>query len=81
MPVSQRFLTEARKRLARMKKTGLGVPAEEVFAYLEQRARGLEPARPKPRRLGLLDGKFSVPDELDAPLSARVTASFKRRKC
>jgi len=34
-----------------MKKTGLGVPAEEVLAYLRERARGGSPERPKPRKL------------------------------
>lgn len=45
------FHAEARRRLARMKRTGLGIPAEEVFDYLEKRARGEKPARPKPRRI------------------------------
>jgi predicted transcriptional regulator len=43
------FHAEARRRLARMKETGLGIPAEEVLAYLRERARGGSPARPKPR--------------------------------
>ncbi|HLQ01005.1 MAG TPA: ribbon-helix-helix protein, CopG family [Burkholderiales bacterium] len=43
------FHAEARRRLARMKKTGLGIPSEEVLAYLRERARGGSPARPKPR--------------------------------
>jgi hypothetical protein len=33
-----------------MKKAGLGIPAEEVLAYLRERARGGTPARPKPRK-------------------------------
>ena len=45
------FHAEARRRLARMKKTGLGIPAEEVLAYLRERVRGGSPARPKPRKL------------------------------
>ena len=44
------FHAEARRRLARMKKTGLGIPAEEVLAYLRERSRGGAPARPKPRK-------------------------------
>ena len=42
---------EAKRRLARMKKSGHGIPAQEVFAYLEKRARGGKPARPRPRRV------------------------------
>lgn len=45
------FLAEAKRRLARMKRTGLGISAAEVFGYLEKRARGGKPARPKPRRI------------------------------
>lgn len=45
------FITEAKRRLARMKKTGAGIPASEAFAYLEARARGQAAARPRPRKL------------------------------
>ena len=45
------FHAEAKRRLARMKRSGLGIPADEVFDYLEQRAKGKSPARPKPRRI------------------------------
>ena len=45
------FHAEARRRLARMKKSGRGIPAREVFAYLEKRARGGKPARPRHRRI------------------------------
>ena len=45
------FHAEAKRRLARMKKTGLGTPAEEVFEYIEEKARGGSPARPKARKL------------------------------
>ena len=44
------LLAEARRRLARMKKSGKGIPAAEVFAYLDARGKGRNPARPKPRR-------------------------------
>lgn len=44
------FHAEARRRLSRMKKSGLGIPAEEVLAYFRKRARGGAPARPKPRK-------------------------------
>ena len=44
------FHAEARRRLARMKKTGRGIPAKEVLAYLRERARGDSPLRPKPRK-------------------------------
>ncbi|HSD54108.1 MAG TPA: hypothetical protein VLC47_08070 [Burkholderiales bacterium] len=45
------FHAEARRRLARMKKTGMGIPAEEVFDYLRQRAEGKAVARPKARKV------------------------------
>jgi predicted transcriptional regulator len=44
------FHAEARRRLARMKKSGRGIPAAEVFAYLDARGNGKKPARPKVRR-------------------------------
>jgi prevent-host-death family protein len=32
------------------------------------------------RRLGLLDGKFRIPDDFNAPLPAAVLRAFQRRK-
>ena len=45
------FHAEARKRLARMKKSGKGIPATDVFAYLDARAQGKSRPRPKPRKV------------------------------
>ena len=45
------FHAEAGRRLVRMKKSGRGIPAQEIFAYLEKRARGGRAARPRPRRI------------------------------
>jgi len=45
------FYEQARERLARMKKTGLAVPADEVFDYLRERAKGAKPVRPKARTI------------------------------
>jgi predicted transcriptional regulator len=45
------FHAEAERRLARMKKTGVGIPAQEVFDYLQRRAAGRKATRPKPRKL------------------------------
>ena len=39
---------------------------------------GLEPVAPR-RRLGLLKGRFTVPDDFDAPLPDDVLALFKSR--
>ncbi len=44
------FLGEAETRLARMKDSGLGIPAEDAFAYLGQRARGEPARRPRARK-------------------------------
>jgi predicted transcriptional regulator len=45
------FHADAKRRLARMKKTGTGIPAEEVFEYLKQRAEGRAAERPRPRKI------------------------------
>lgn len=45
------FHAEAERRLARMKKSGRGVAAAEVFEYLDARAHGRTSVRPKPRRI------------------------------
>lgn len=45
------FVAEAERRLARMKETGKGIPAEEVFAFLSARARGERAKRPRARKL------------------------------
>jgi predicted transcriptional regulator len=44
-----KFQAEGKRRLARMKRSGLAIPADEVFAYLEQRALGKPATRPKAR--------------------------------
>jgi predicted transcriptional regulator len=44
------FHAEARRRLARMKKSGLGVPANEVFDYLLSKASGNKVQQPKSRK-------------------------------
>ena len=38
---------EAQRRLARMKRSGMSIPATAVFAYLEARAQGKTPPRPQ----------------------------------
>ena len=45
------FHAEARRRLARMKRSRVGIAAGDVFDYLDARARGKSPERPKPRRI------------------------------
>lgn len=45
------FHAEAIRRLRKMKRTGMGIPANEVFEYLELRGQGKVAARPKPRKL------------------------------
>lgn len=45
------LFAEAKRRLAGMKRTDAGIPASEVFAYLEQRAAGRAAIRPKARKL------------------------------
>ena len=44
------FHAEAEHRLAAMKKSGKGIPAEEVFEYLRARARGEKAKRPRARK-------------------------------
>ncbi len=45
------FLAEAEKRAAEFRKTGKGIPVEEVFDYLRKRVQGKPAARPKARKL------------------------------
>lgn len=45
------FHAEARRRLAKMKRTGMGIPADEVRAYFRERAAGGNPPPPKPRKI------------------------------
>jgi len=44
------YHAEATARLERMKNTGKGIPAAEVFDYLRQRVKGIHAARPKARK-------------------------------
>lgn len=44
------FLTEGMRRLEAMKKSGKGIPADEVFQYFERLARGTKPKRPVARK-------------------------------
>lgn len=45
------FHAEGKRRLERMKRTGRGAPAEEVFAYLGRRAAGGRVRAPRPRKV------------------------------
>jgi predicted transcriptional regulator len=45
------LIAEAQARLARMKQTGKGIPADEVFDYLARRAAGAAARRPRARKL------------------------------
>jgi predicted transcriptional regulator len=45
------FHAEADRRIAKMKRSGRAIPAGEVFAYLEARAAGRKPARPRARKV------------------------------
>jgi predicted transcriptional regulator len=45
------FHAEAKRRLARMKRSGTGIPASQVFDYLQARAQGRKPARPRTRKI------------------------------
>lgn len=45
------FLAEAERRATEFRKTGKGIPAEEVFEYLRKRVQGKPAARPKARKL------------------------------
>jgi predicted transcriptional regulator len=45
------YHVEATARLLRMKKTGKGIPADEVFDYLRERVQGKPAARPKARKI------------------------------
>ena len=45
------FHAEGNRRLKNMKKAGTGIPAAEVFEYLELRGQGKQAARPKARKL------------------------------
>ena len=49
--IRAQFHAEAKRRLARMKKSSAAIPAEEVFDYLSSRARGEAAARPKARKI------------------------------
>lgn len=45
------YHAEATARLSHMKKTGKGIPADEVFNYLRKRVQGKPAARPKARKI------------------------------
>jgi predicted transcriptional regulator len=45
------FHAEAKRRLERMTKTRAGIPAEEAFEYLKQRAEGARAKQPRPRKI------------------------------
>ena len=53
--------------------------AEFVIAKAGRPVARLGPldARPKKRRLGLLDGKCRIPDDFNAPLAEEILAGFE----
>ena len=48
-----------------------GRPVAKLVAFTKSRA---------PRRLGLLDGKFKIPDDFNKPLPASVLRAFEGGK-
>ena len=48
---SAAFHAEADRRLTKMKKSGMGIPAGEVFDYALRRAQGEPASRPKARKI------------------------------
>jgi prevent-host-death family protein len=55
--------------------------AEVVIAKAGKPMARLVPIEPKPRpkKLGLLKGKITVPDDFNEPLAEATVASFERR--
>jgi len=49
--IRTKFHAEGKRRLARMRKSGVVIPAEEVFDYLSSRASGEAAVRPKARNI------------------------------
>ena len=45
------FHAAAKQRLARMKRSGTGIPADDVFEYFRKRAAGRVTGRPRARRI------------------------------
>jgi prevent-host-death family protein len=56
--------------------------AEFVIAKAGRPVARLGPleASPRKRRLGLLDGKFTIPDDFNAPLPDELLAEFEGRQ-
>ena len=71
---------EAKTHLSRLlEKVGKG--AEIIIAKAGKPVARLVPLRrpPRPRRLGILEGRFKVPKDFDAPLSDDVIDAFEGR--
>lgn len=73
-------INEAKTHLSKLiEETGKGEGV--IIAKAGKPVAWLVPVREskKRRRLGVLAGKFSVPDDIDAPLADEVIASFQGR--
>jgi len=71
---------EARRHLSRILKD-VAEGAEVVIARAGIPVARLVPigTRPRPKQLGLLEGRIEVPDDFDAPLAPQVLADFEGR--
>ena len=71
---------EAKTHLSRLLEEVAG-GAEVVIAKAGRPVARLVPIEPvvRPKSLGLLRGRISVPDDFDAPLSPEVLAEFEGR--
>ena len=71
---------EAKTHLSRLVEE-VNAGEEIVIAKAGKPQARLVPLRPerKPRKLGRLEGKFSVPDDFDAPLPADALVGFEGR--
>ena len=71
---------EARRRLSRIL-TDVAEGAEVVISRAGMPVARLVPigTRPRPKQLGLLEGRIELPDDFDAPLAPQVLADFEGR--
>ena len=73
-------IQEAKTHLSRIVEE-VAAGADVIIAKAGKPMVRLSPvnAKPRPKKLGLLDGKFEVPDDFNAPLDDDVIALFAGR--
>jgi prevent-host-death family protein len=80
MPTTIIPIHQAKNSLSKLVKRAAGGETIFIGSYGRAEAVLISASRSRPKKLGLLEGKLTVPDDFDAPLPPEILAAFEDEK-